>query len=49
MGVGATAVVQVSPAWPNQAKDYELKEVIGVGATAVVQVSSALAQPGQGL
>jgi hypothetical protein len=38
---GATAVVQVSSAWPNQAEDYELKEVIGVGATAVVQVSSA--------
>jgi hypothetical protein len=38
-----------SSAWPNQAKDYELKEVIGVGATAVVQVSSAMAQPSQGL
>ena len=25
-----------SSAWPNQSKDYELKEVIGVGATALL-------------
>jgi hypothetical protein len=49
IGVGATAVVQVSSVWHNQAKDYELKEVIGVGGHCCSSGKLSLAKLGQGL